>query len=267
MLVSGAFLQALVFATFGAATAGMQSASADDSSASVALFSAGNGSIPRSWEAMTFPKVKEHTHYKAVRETENGPWIVEASSQAGAAGLMHRTQIDIARTPVLRWRWKVEGVLLKGDARTKEGDDYPARVYLIFDPDLDELTFFQRAGLRVARGLYGDVPGRAISYLWASQLEQGAVVDSPYAGSFAKLVAVKSGDADAGAWHVETRDVAADYRRLFGSEPAPLVGVAIMTDSDDTKEAVRAWYGDIRFLSRDELSREKRSGKDALDAN
>jgi hypothetical protein len=66
---------------------------------------------------------------------------------------------------------------------------------------------------------------------------------------------------------VETRDVAADYRRLFDSEPAPLVGVAIMTDSDDTKEAVRAWYGDIRFLSRDELSRDELSGEDALDAN
>jgi hypothetical protein len=40
-----------------------------------------------------------------------------------------------------------------------------------------------------------------------------------------------------------------------------------MTDSDDTKEDVRAWYGDIRFLSRDELSREELSGEGALDAN
>lgn len=217
----------------------------------VARFSEGEEAIPEAWEPMTFPKVKQHTRYRPIQEKEGDPWVIEATSDAGASGLIHRTSIDIGERPILRWRWKVEDVLQKGDVRTKEGDDYAARIYLIFDPDLSDLTFFQRTALRIARGLYGDVPGRAISYLWASKLEQGKVAESPYAGGFAKLVAVKSGAGEAGAWHLETRDVAEDYRALFGTEPAPLVGVAIMTDSDDTQESVRAWYGDIEFLSRD----------------
>lgn len=236
-----------------AAFSHMASASTPSTPATeVARFSQGAGQVPEAWEPMTFPKVKQHTRYQPVREQPDGPWVIEASSRAGAAGLIHRVSIDISARPILRWRWKVEGVLQKGDARTKAGDDYPARLYLIFDPDPSEFTFFQRTALRVVRGLYGDVPGRAISYIWASQLAQGEAVDSPYAGSFAKLVAVKSGATEAGRWHVETRDVAADYRAMFGSAPARLVGVAIMTDSDDTKEEAHAWYGDIEFLSRDD---------------
>lgn len=226
-------------------------ASEEGGPSEVARFSDGNGSIPAAWEAMTFPKVERHTRYRQVWDDEAGSWVVEATSDAAAAGLIQRVTIDLAARPLLRWRWKVEGVLQAGDARSKRGDDYPARVYLIFDPDPDELSFFERAALRVARALYGDVPSRAISYIWASRLREGEVVDSAYAGAFAKLVAVESGAGKAGRWLTETRDVAADYRAMFGSDPARLVGVAIMSDTDDTRERVRAWYGDIEFLPRE----------------
>jgi hypothetical protein len=48
-------------------------------------------------------------------------------------------------------------------------------------------------------------------------------------------------------WRRYERDVRADYEKAFGEAPGPLVGVAIMTDSDNTRSNVRAWYGDIRF--------------------
>ena len=48
-----------------------------------------------------------------------------------------------------------------------------------------------------------------------------------------------------GQWVTAERDIVADYRRAFGTEPPPIVGIAIMSDSDNTGESARAWYGDV----------------------
>lgn len=184
-----------------------------------------------------------------MREEEGGPWVVAAHAQASASGLVYRCAIDLRKTPVLRWRWKVSGVLEHGDARRKDGDDYAARIYLTFEPRNRDLSFLERTGLAIARRVYGDVPSRAINYVWANRIPRESHVDSAYVGGFVKLLAVESGAERVGVWRVAERDVAADYRALFGVAPPPVVGVALMTDADDTGEQVRAWYGDIAFVA------------------
>jgi hypothetical protein len=52
-----------------------------------------------------------------------------------------------------------------------------------------------------------------------------------------------------GKWIEETRNVAEDYRRLFGEEPGRVVSVGIMTEADDGDRALEAYYGDIAFRS------------------
>jgi len=216
----------------------------------LARFSDSGGALPSSWQPLTFPKVDDHTRYQLVREPGEVAWVVEATSSASASGLIHSCDIELRDRPVLRWRWKVEGVLSNGDARRKDGDDYAARIYLSFEPAPGELTFWERTSLTLARAIYGDVPSRAINYVWANRIAKGTSVDSAYVGGFVKLLAVQSGTGEAGRWHTEERDVYSDYRRLFGTDPPPVVGVAIMTDSDDTGESVRAWYGDVEFVPR-----------------
>ena len=83
----------------------------------------------------------------------------------------------------------------------------------------------------------------------AERHAQDATVDSAYVGGFVKLIAVESGPSHAGRWREEERDVYADYKRLYGADPPRVVGVAIMTDTDDTRERARAWYGDIEFTA------------------
>ena len=128
--------------------------------------------------------------------------------------------------------------------RRREGDDYAARLYLIFDKPASELPWRQRLQYRVARLLYGPLPSRALSYIWANHAGPGEIHPSPYTG-FARLVVVRSGPEQTGRWLHEERDLYDDYMRAFGEEPPPLAGVAIMTDSDDTQGSARAWYGDI----------------------
>lgn len=61
------------------------------------------------------------------------------------------------------------------------------------------------------------------------------------------MIAVQSGEDQLGKWVEEQRDVIADYRRIFGEEPGNVDAVAIMTDSDDSRSKITAWYGDIWF--------------------
>ena len=61
------------------------------------------------------------------------------------------------------------------------------------------------------------------------------------------MVAVRSGRDGTGKWQSESRDVLADYRRIFGEEPGTADAVAIMTDTDNTGTKVEAWYGDLAF--------------------
>lgn len=178
------------------------------------------------WRDETF-RGRAKTSYRLVRE--NGRTMLMAQSRHAASGLLRKVALDPRRYRVLRWSWKVQHTLKGEDVTRKSGDDFAARVYVVFPR-----TFFWQT--------------RALNYVWAARLPKNAVVRSPYTGN-AAVVAAESGDGKAGTWVKEERNVYDDYRRAFGEEP-PLIGaVAVMTDTDDTRDEVSAWYGDITLSS------------------
>ena len=130
-----------------------------------------------------------------------------------------KTRKDITRY-AKKVRRKAEGVV----------DDFAARVYVVFPSAL-----FWRT--------------RAINYVWASKLPKNMAAPSPFTGN-AVILAVESGEERAGRWVSEERNFYEDYKRLFGEEPTRIGAVAIMTDTDDTKDEVTAWYGDISLEDR-----------------
>ncbi len=75
----------------------------------------------------------------------------------------------------------------------------------------------------------------------------GSVVVNPRTDRIRKLV-VESGSARLKQWLDYERDIRADFRAVFGEEPGPLIGVALMTDSDNTQSEARAWYGPVELL-------------------
>jgi hypothetical protein len=179
------------------------------------------------WQEKSFAG---ETRY-VLREEEGGGRALHAVSNASASGLFREIQVDLQRTPFLHWSWKVENLLPAGDERSKAGDDYPARIYVVFPGGL----FFWRT--------------RAINYVWSSDQPVGSEWPNAYTAN-ARMIAVRSGSAGLGQWQQERRDVRADYRRLFGEEPGDVAAVAIMTDTDNTGATAEAWYGDIWFDSR-----------------
>jgi hypothetical protein len=84
-------------------------------------------------------------------------------------------------------------------------------------------------------------------YVWGNERAPGTVVHSPRTDRIRRIV-VESGPSGLDQWRDYERDIRADYLRAFGEPPGALVGLAIMTDSDNTRSKARAWYGPVRLL-------------------
>jgi DUF3047 family protein len=154
----------------------------------------------------------------------------------------HPLDLDPKVHRVLSWRWKVDHVLAKSDPRRKQGDDYAARVYVAYRYDPAAASRWERSRFGAYRLLYGRYPpGVALNYVWESRLPVGTVLDNAYTAR-AKIVVARSGSAEAGRWVTETRDIYEDFRRIVGGEPPRIVGIALMTDTDDTGERAVAYF-------------------------
>ena len=203
---------------------------------------------PLGWEPLAFPRIARHTRYSVVRE---GPGaarhVLRADSQAAASGLYRPVDLDPRVYQVLTWRWKVNGVVARADARTRAGDDYAARVYVGFRYDPARASFWERARYGAYRLIYGRYPpGVALTYVWDNRLPAGTVLPNAYTDRV-RMVVVQSGAALAGRWVEERRNVYEDYRRIVGGEPPRIEGIAVMTDTDDTGESAVAWYDALTF--------------------
>lgn len=176
------------------------------------------------WETKSF---KGLTDYQLVKEGDRT--VVRAFSQASASGLVKKIRFDPSRHRYLRWSWKIAQTVKNGDERTKAGDDYAARIYVVFPG-----RFFWQT--------------RAINYIWANRLAKGDSIPNPFTSN-AIMLAVESGNQRAGEWLSEERDLLADYRSLFASDPQEAEVVALMTDSDNSGGVAEAWYGEISLAT------------------
>jgi hypothetical protein len=184
----------------------------------------GQDGLPEGWRTLEFPKIERHTVYTIESDGTNS--FLKAESRNSASGLYKEVDVELREFPILSWRWKVERIIEKGDARTKQGDDYAARLYVTFEYDPERTPFFERVKYKVAELIYGKVPASAINYIWANRLGKG-------------------GPEFVGRWVSEERNVYEDYKAFFGEEPPRVAGIAVMTDTDDTKESAVAYYDDI----------------------
>lgn len=177
------------------------------------------------WEEKRFSGETDYRFFRINNHTS-----LRARSNDAASGRYKEVNVDLGTTPILHWTWKVDNLLDGVNEQTKAGDDYPARVYVVFSGGL----FFWRT--------------RAINYVWSSNQPVGTTWPNAFTGN-AKMIAVQSGAEQLGQWVSEQRNVAEDYRQLFGEEPGNVDAVAIMTDTDNSGQRASAWYGDIWFAA------------------
>lgn len=172
------------------------------------------------WQQVKFDAL---TDYRVGTENSNACLIGRATGTASAFAT--KLQLQPAPTMLLSWRWKIDRCPTNGTDDRAKTFDHSGRVFVAFD------TFIG--------------PPRAINYVWANQAKTNAVFDHPLT-SRAKFIALRSGDAQAGAWLNEQRDLTKDWAQLFPGEKMPkIVSIGVFTDSDGTSVPITGWYDDI----------------------
>lgn len=207
------------------------------------------------WRTVQIPK-QISTQYKIVADPDSAlpsdaqAAVLQADSTSAAASLLAQLDVDPKRTPILQWRWRTATMLKNGDVMTKAGDDYPLRVYVVFDVPLESLSFGARTKIRFARSLFGaDVPVAALCYVWDAKQPVGTTVWNAYTDRL-RMVVLQSGAAKQNQWVSEHRDVAADFKAAFGFDAPKITAVLVGADTDNTKEATRSWFGDLSFSAK-----------------
>ena len=205
--------------------------------------------VPAPWQVVQLGKKIPPTHYRVTRW--EGVYAIEATAEHSMALLARPVEVDLHRTPVLCWRWRVDAPLVKADMAAKAGDDYAARVYVSFTLPPSELSFITRTKLKLARSIYGDaVPDAAINYVWDNRYPVGTRKPNAYTDRTHMIVA-ESGAANAGKWVVARHDVQQDVVTEFGSMQARMIQLSVASDTDNTGERAHAGFADFHFVARD----------------
>ncbi len=196
------------------------------------------------WGPLIFPRIDRHSVYTV--EIRDGVGMLVAASENAASGVLWTERFDPHLLPVLRWRWKIDGVLANGDARVKRGDDYALRIAVIFRFEPGDASLGLRMKYKSYKMFLGDYPPHSsLHYIWANRRQEKEILPNPRTPR-TMLIVMQTGDELAGEWLEESMNILADYRKAFGEEPPHEATIAVMCDSDDTGGKARGYVDWIR---------------------
>ena len=173
-------------------------------------------------------KIKKYTQY-SLGSNENGNFL-KSIAEGQASGLGKEISIDLNRTPFLNITWKIEKNLSGINERSKKGHDYAARVFVIKKTGSTALS------------------NRAINYVFSSNEDIGEYWSSPFTKKPIDyvLATTKLNDNE---WVTVKTNVKKDFKKLHNLDVNELNGLAIMTDTDNSKKKTIAYYQNIYFSS------------------
>jgi hypothetical protein len=215
----------------------------------VAAFSGNppDADAPRHWRPLIIHRAKAPTQYRLVYDENSRAVVVHARAERSASGLKQPLDVDPAIRPRVAWRWRVQDLIAGADNLDRHAEDSPVRLMLFFDGDKRRLPPRDQVALDMAQMVSGqEVPYATLVYLWENRQPVGTVIGSAHTGRI-KMVVAGSGRDRLGQWKQFERDYVADFERAFGELPGRLIGVGIMTDTDNTGAEIEAFYGDIEL--------------------
>ncbi len=196
----------------------------------------------KSWQTFTLPS-KKTTRFSRV--TLDGRDAVMASADGSASMLRHKVRVPADQLQQLRFSWKVPQLIANSDLALREGDDSPVRVVLAFEGDRDKWSAKNAMLSELSRALTGEeMPYATLMYVWSNQHAHESIVLNPRTDRIRKLV-VETGPQKLKQWLDYERNIKADFERAFGEAPGALVGIALMTDTDNTLSKATAYYGPV----------------------
>jgi hypothetical protein len=184
----------------------------------------------------TQPKNHLPEHWHASRgdvsmvslQSENGNYFTRFDDRGGCTSIAKQCSYSLDNFPILSWKWRIHVLPEHGREKVKSRNDSGASVYVIFKGILKLNTI--------------------LKYVWSSSLPVGTVLPSPY-NSKARIIVIQSGSSKKGQWVTERTDVRRDYLKAFGRTAPPVEGIALLSDSDNTRSTAMADYDDILLLA------------------
>lgn len=162
--------------------------------------------------------------------TIEGVPAIEARGRGTASGLIRDVRFRVRDYPRLEWSWRVDRLPSDADIRTKSGDDVGASLFLVFGRP----------------GIFEPQPPTLV-YAWTSAATpEGNVVVSPHHEGTVRTLVLRSGEANLATWVAERRNLVEDFRLAFGRDPPEHAeAIALWSDSDQSNQEVRAYYGKV----------------------
>ena len=236
-----------ILALIVAAPAFAQAPPATDAAPLVAPFSSGRAgaTFPAGWIPIKINEQKKPTLYDLT--DDQGTIVLHAVADGTASLLGVRGTFDLQVAPIIQWRWKISRLIESADNSVASKEDSPVRILLEFDGDKSKLSVSERSQIATGRLLSGrELPYATLMYIWSNKEPVGKVIANPRTRRV-EMVVASSSATGVGAWQTLSRNAVEDFRRAFGEDPGKMIGVAVLTDTDNTGENVEAWYGDIVF--------------------
>ncbi|MCB2018150.1 MAG: DUF3047 domain-containing protein, partial [Hydrogenophaga sp.] len=198
---------------------------------------------PPVWEHQVFVN-RRPTHYRATEHAGRPAVMAQAEGSNSTLNLL-LTPPPGALPKRLHFSLFVPALNPSFNLGEKGEDDAVARLILSFDGDRFNGTWTPRD--HVVSELSGLIAGKplpyaSIMYVWDNRHPAGTVIPNPYTSRIRQIV-VESGSARLNQWVEFDRDVDADFRQAFGEAPGPMIGLGLMTDSNNSGASVTAWYG------------------------
>ncbi len=173
-------------------------------------------------------KIKKKTKY-TLGSNEKGNFL-KAEAEGQASGLGIEKKINLLKTPIINITWKIEKNLSGINEKSKKGHDYAARVFVIKKTGKTALS------------------NRAINYVFSSNEDEGNYWRSPFTKKSIDYV-LSTTVNNSNEWVTVKSNVKDDFKKLHNLDVNEIEGVAIMTDTDNSKKLAVAYYQNIYFSS------------------
>lgn len=189
----------------------------------------GSKGVPPGWQKYETPG--GHPAYDLTVVEDAGRRSLHMKSAGEHSTIAKEVRADLVATPILAWQWRVISLPQGADLRNRGTSDATGHIFVVWP----RFPAFARS--------------RLIGYVWDPALPVGTVIPSRKTGAVTFIV-VRRGEPGLGQWLDERRNVADDYRNLFGEAPPPLPVLALSIDTNDTRAPAEALFGRIELRSR-----------------
>ena len=196
------------------------------------------------WEQVKLPGKRE-TKYSLA--SLNGQNRLSANAQSSASMLRKNIRIEPHALNNVLFSWQVSELMVNADMAKRDHDDSPVRLILAFDGDRRNFSMKNAMLSELSLAITGEpMPYATLMYVWCNQRPVNAVIQNPRTDRIRKIV-VESGPDRLNQWLMYERDIKKDYENAFGEPPGALIGIGLMTDSDNTQSHIQSWYGAIQL--------------------